>query len=116
MSCGSSISDPPSISIGCSSDGTFLTQVDIKDTSDDNLNSECIGKKCSLYGVHFSQCICLTHPVENLLIEDLMLDCHFLEGIDYKDMKNNNKRFALYYHYAINIYMATGKLHIYLRK
>ena len=71
--------------------------------------SNCNGNVCYVYGVHFNQCVCLSHPVSRIDLESLVSQCHFLEGQSYGGMENKSKRLAYYYHYAVNVYMISAK-------
>ena len=42
--------------------------------------STCTGNMCSVYGVSFIQCICITHPIDQLSLKDISSECHFLDG------------------------------------
>ena len=57
---------------------------------------KCDGTVCSVYGVHFNQCVCLSHPVNRIDLEGLVSQCHFLDGQSYEGMVNKGKRLAYY--------------------
>ena len=76
--------------------------------SDDELGN-CNGSGCSKHGIHFSKCICKTHPVKLLDAKQLYGAFHFLEDYDLTNLGSNSKRHAYYNHYAVNIYLTNGK-------
>ena len=92
---------------------TQLDTTECEEKLDDQTltDTKCDGKACLVYGVHFNQCVCLSHPVNRIDLEGLVSQCHFLDGQSYEGMLNKGKRLAYYYHYAVNVYMISGKGH-----
>ena len=63
---------------------------------------------CSLYGCEFDICICNCMPPEDVDIEEVAEDCHFVTR-DTSRFDNKDRRFVLYWYYATNIYSIRGK-------
>ena len=55
------------------------------------LEIECKGKYCSRYGLSFGTCIINQFPVEKLVIDDVMRECHFVDGRDSESLSNHEK-------------------------
>ena len=58
---------------------------------------ECTGELCSRYRLSFGTCILHHFPVYKLVIEDVMRECHYVDGRDSDALSNREKRFCLYY-------------------
>ena len=56
----------------------------------------CRGECCSRYGMNFIECITYTFNVNSMAIDDIMHECHFVEGKNSETMTNKEKRFLLY--------------------
>ena len=69
----------------------------------------CKGECCSRYGINFIECITSTFNVNTIAIDDIMFECHFVEGKYSETMTNKEKRFLLYWWFATNIYLVCGR-------
>ena len=89
------------------------TEEDVEVQPNLNLNEvdevECTGELCNRYGLSFGTCILHHFPVDKLVIEDVMRECHYVDGRDSDALSNREKRFCLYYWYSANVYMVCGK-------
>jgi hypothetical protein len=63
---------------------------------------------CSKYMLEFAVCICEAHPVAELVLHEIAKDCCFVSE-SVCGMTNREKRFLIYWWYATNVYMVTGK-------
>ena len=70
---------------------------------------QCSGRLCNRYGLSFSTYILNHFSVDKLVIEDVMRECHYVDGRDSDDLSDREKRFCLYYWYSENVYMVCGK-------
>ena len=74
----------------------------------DEIEVECKGE-CSRYGICFTDCITKTFHFDKLDLAKAMEDCHFIRQWNIEDVRNDGKRFLLYWWASTNIYMFCGK-------
>ena len=57
---------------------------------------ECTGDVCTQYGIKFAKCISNTFIIPDMIIDNLIPDCHFIDTDTTSDKKANQQiRFLL---------------------
>ena len=70
----------------------------------------CKGIGCSIYCINFVQCITKTFAINHIVLDDILVDCPFVNDDKTSDtMINKDKRFLLYWWFATNISMTCGR-------
>ena len=70
----------------------------------------CKGIGCSIYGINFVQCITKTFAINTIVLDDILVDCPFVNDDKTSEtMINKEKRFLLYWWFATNIFMTCGR-------
>ena len=69
---------------------------------------QCKGECCSVYGMNFIACIVKTFNIKGLCIEDIMSQCHYMDGKEHTNLTNKERRFVLYWWFATNVYLICG--------
>ena len=69
----------------------------------------CKGIGCSIYGINFFQCITKTFVINGIILDDILLDCPFVnDDKTIKTTMNKETHFLLYWWFATNIFMTCG--------